>query len=57
MTQKEAILAIMPVSISQVEFEGTKGVIRIRKSMTEATQLPKEKGQMTKRSMKYYTEN
>jgi transcription antitermination factor NusA-like protein len=45
MTQKGAILAIMPVSMSQVEFEGTKGVIRIRKSMTETTQLPKEKGQ------------
>jgi len=29
MTQKGAILAIMPVSISQEEFEGTKVVIRI----------------------------
>jgi hypothetical protein len=29
MTQKGAILEIMPVSISQEEFEGTKEVIRI----------------------------
>ena len=45
MTQKGAMLPIMPVSMSQVEFEGTKGLIRIRKSMKETTQLPKEKGQ------------
>jgi hypothetical protein len=48
MTQKEAILAIIPGSMSQEEFEGTKGVIRIRKSMKETTQLPKEKGQKDK---------
>jgi len=42
MTQKRAILAVMPVSISQEEFEGTKGVIRIRKSKKgKTTQLPK----------------
>jgi hypothetical protein len=44
MTQKGAILAIMPFSMPQVEFAVTKGVIRIRKSMTETTQLPKRKG-------------
>ena len=44
MTQKGAILAIMPFSMPQVEFAVTKGVIRIRKSITETTQLPKRKG-------------
>ena len=57
MTQKGAILAIMPVSMSQVEFEGTKEVIRIRKSMTKQHNCQKKKDKMTKRSMKYYTEN
>jgi len=39
---KRAILAVMPVSISKEEFEGTKGVIRIRKSKKgKTTQLPK----------------
>ena len=48
MTQKGAILAIMHGSMSQEEFEGTKGVIRISKSMKETSQLPKEKEQKNK---------
>jgi hypothetical protein len=47
-TQKESMLAIIPGSMSQEELEGTKGVIRIRQSMKETTQLPKEKGQKDK---------
>ena len=49
MTQKGAILAIMPVSISQEEFEGTKEVIRIRKSMKERQRnCQKKKDKRTK---------
>ena len=48
MTQKGAILAIVHGSMSQEEFEGTKEVIRISKSMKETSQLPKENGQKNK---------
>jgi hypothetical protein len=47
MTQKGAILAIMPVSISQEDFEGTKEVIRIRKWKERQHNCQKKKDKRT----------
>jgi len=59
MNHNGAVLAIMRVSISQEEFEGTKGAIRIRKSKKERQHnCQKKKGHKDKqRSIKHYTEN
>ena len=54
MTQKGAILEIMPVSISQEEFEGTKEVIRSHKSKN--TQYKKKTVKKTNNNRHYTTQ-
>jgi len=58
MNHKGAVLAIMPVSISQEDFEGTKQVIRIRrlKKDRQLNGQKKKNGKRTNHDLQYTTQ-